>query len=139
MTNTNTNRYPLNEKEIKRAAKIRSQYLEKEDRKVETLKSLDAKVKAPGRAASIAVGSVGALAMGGGMSMVMVGGMMAGGIALGLPGMAVALTGYPIYKYITNKRRKQYAAEVMRMSDEMLQQEAQQPEVQPLMEDGDAK
>ena len=39
------------------------------------------------------------------------------GIAVGLAGMAMALSAYPIYKKILNSRKKKYASQIMELSD----------------------
>lgn len=108
------------EKDTRQAEKIRRQYLEKEANKIELLKKLDDKVKAPGKIVASILGIIGALVMGGGMAMVMEWGNMTVGLALGIPGMIVALLAYPIYALITNRRKKKYAAEIMRLSNEVV-------------------
>ena len=108
------------EKDTKHAEQIRRQYLAKEENKMEQLRKLDSKVKAPGTVLSYIVGSIGALVMGGGMSMVMVNGNMTTGIILGIAGMLVAALAYPIYKGITGSRKKKYADDIMRLSSEIV-------------------
>lgn len=107
------------EKDTKKAEKIRRQYLDKEANKIELLKKLDDKVKAPGKIVASILGVIGALVMGGGMAFVMEWSNMPTGLALGIPGMIVALLAYPVYNLITNKRKKKYAAEIMRLSNEV--------------------
>lgn len=60
------------------------------------------------------------LVMGGGMAMIMVNGIMTTGLILGIPGMLLALAAFPLYSMITNRRKKQYAAEIMRLSEEIV-------------------
>lgn len=114
------NTFNASEKDTKQAEKIRRQYLEKEANKIELLKKLDDKVKAPGKIVASVLGVVGALVMGGGMAMVMEWSNMKLGLALGIPGMVVALIAYPVYALITNKRKKKYADEIMRLSREVV-------------------
>ena len=105
--------------------KIRSQYTEKEHTELDELKALDAKVKKPANVFGYVYGSIGAIVMGAGMSLVMtdIGDMlgmsqtMLPGILVGIAGMAMALTTYPIYKKILTSRKKKYADKIMELSD----------------------
>lgn len=105
--------------------KIRSQYTQQENTDLDALKALDARVKKPANVFGYVYGSIGAIVMGSGMSLVMTDiGTMLGmtetlipGIAVGVVGMVMALTTYPIYKKILNSRKKKYAARIMELSD----------------------
>ena len=105
--------------------KIRTQYVEKEHTQLDELKKLDGKVKKPANIFSYVFGSIGALIMGGGMSLVMtdVGstiGMdntMTTGIVIG---MLMAIVNYPIYKGILDSRRKKYANKIIAISDNIM-------------------
>ncbi len=109
--------------------KIRTQYTEKQHTELDALKALDAKVKKPANVFAYTYGSVGAIVMGAGMSLVMTDigaiiGMtstMVPGIAIGVVGMGMALSTYPIYKKILNSRRNKYAPEIMKLSDKIMQ------------------
>jgi hypothetical protein len=41
---------------------------------------------------------------------------------LPIPGMVVAILAYPVYQLITNNRKKKYADEIMRLSDDLMGQ-----------------
>ena len=105
--------------------KIRSQYTQQENTDLDALKALDARVKKPANVFGYVYGSIGAIVMGSGMSLVMTDiGSVLGmtetlipGIAVGVVGMVMALTTYPIYKKILNSRKKKYAAKIMELSD----------------------
>ena len=105
--------------------KIRSQYTQQENTDLDALKALDARVKKPANVFGYVYGSIGAIVMGAGMSLVMTDiGTMLGmtetlipGIAVGVVGMVMALTTYSIYKKILNSRKKKYAARIMELSD----------------------
>ena len=105
--------------------KIRSQYTQQENTDLDALKALDARVKKPANVFGYVYGSIGAIVMGSGMSLVMTDiGTILGmtetlipGIAVGVVGMVMALTTYPIYKKILNSRKKKYAAKIMELSD----------------------
>lgn len=108
--------------------KIRTQYTEKQHTELDALKELDAKVKRPANVFAYTYGSVSAMVMGAGMSLVMtdIGAIigltsaMIPGIAIGVVGMVMALTTYPIYKRILNSRKKKYAPEIMKLSDKIM-------------------
>ena len=114
----------MNDKEFM-VEKIRSAYTEPQHTELDALKALDAKVKRPAKVFGFTWGTVGAIVMGSGMSLVMteigsVLGMeetLVPGIAIGVVGMGMALTTYPIYKNILSSRKKKYADEIMELSD----------------------
>jgi hypothetical protein len=109
--------------------KIRSQYTEKQNTELDELKALDAKVKKPANVFAYTYGSLGAIVMGAGMSLVMtdigaiigLASAMVPGIVVGIVGMGMAMSTYPIYKGILNARKKKYAPEIMRLSDKLMQ------------------
>ena len=108
--------------------KIRTQYTEKEHTGLDELKALDAKVKKPANTFGYTYGCVSAIVMGTGMSLVMtdigsvvgLASAMVPGIAIGVVGMGMALTTYPIYKRILNSRKKKYAPEIMALSEKIM-------------------
>lgn len=108
--------------------KIRTQYTEAKHTELDELKALDAKVKKPANVFAYAYGSLGAIVMGAGMSLVMtdIGAMigmtaaMAPGIAVGVAGLGMALTTYPIYKKILSGRKKKYAPRIMALSEKLM-------------------
>ena len=105
--------------------KIRSQYTDKAYSELDALKALDAKVKKPAKVFGYTYGSIGAIIMGAGMSLVMteIGAMLCmketliPGIAVGIVGLILCCTTYPIYKKILNSRKKRYAGKIMELSD----------------------
>lgn len=114
------NNFNVTEKDMRGAEKIRRQYLDSEANKLEQLQKLDSKVKAPGKVVASILGVIGSLTMGGGMAMIMVNDVMNNGLLLGIPGMLIALLAYPIYSLITNSRKKKYADEIIRLSNEVV-------------------
>ena len=108
--------------------KIRTQYTEVEHTELDELKALDAKVKRPANVFAYTYGSASAIVMGAGMSLVMtdIGAMigmasaMVPGIAIGVVGMGMALSTYPIYKRMLQKRRDKYAPEILALSDKIM-------------------
>ena len=109
--------------------KIRTQYTEKQHTELDELKALDAKVKRPANVFAYTYGSVSAIVMGAGMSLVMtdigatlgLASAMVPGIIVGVVGMIMALTTYPIYKRMLSARKKKYAAQIMKLSDKIMQ------------------
>lgn len=108
--------------------KIRTQYTEKQHTELDALKALDAKVKKPANVFAYIYGSLSAIVMGAGMSLVMtdIGAMiglsaaMVPGIVIGIVGMGMALTTYPIYKKMLSNRKKKFAPQIMELSDRLM-------------------
>ena len=107
--------------------KIRTQYTEKQHTELDALKELDAKVKRPANVFAYAYGSVSAVVMGAGMSLVMtdigaiigLASVMVPGIVIGVAGMGMALSTYPIYKKMLSARKKKYAPEILKLSEKI--------------------
>ncbi len=108
--------------------KIRTQYTEAKHTELDELKALDAKVKKPANVFAYTYGSFGAIVMGAGMSLVMteigtiigLTNAMVPGIAVGIVGMGMTLSTYPIYKKILNNRKKKYAPEILKLSEKLI-------------------
>ena len=108
--------------------KIRTQYTEKQHTELDALKELDAKVKRPANVFAYTSGSVSAVVMGAGMSLVMteigaiigLASAMVPGIVIGVAGMGMALSTYPIYKKLLSARKKKYAAEILKLSEKIV-------------------
>lgn len=108
--------------------KIRTQYMDKEQSGLDALKELDAKVKRPANVFAYIFGSIGAIVMGGGMSLVMtdvgttvgIADPMLPGIVIGVVGMLMAIINYPIYKGILGARRKKYADKIITLSEKIM-------------------
>lgn len=109
--------------------KIRTQYTEREHTQLDALKELDRKVHKPANMFAYIFGSISALIMGGGMSLVMtdigttlgMGEAMIPGIIIGVVGLLMAAVNYPVYKKILGSRRKKYADEIIALSDKIMQ------------------
>ena len=112
------------------AQKIRTQYMEKTPSELDALRELDSKVKRPANVFAYTYGSISAIIMGAGMSLVMTDigetiGMsetMAPGIVIGVIGMVMALANYPIYKNILASRKAKYADRIIALSDDLMKQ-----------------
>lgn len=107
--------------------KIRSQYLERQPSELDELRALDARVRRPANIFAYSFGSLGAIVMGAGMSLVMtdlaetlgLSSPMVSGVVIGVVGMAMAIANYPIYRGILASRRKKYAAQVLKLTEEV--------------------
>ena len=108
--------------------KIRTQYTEKQHTELDELRALDRKVKIPANAFSYVFGSLSALIMGCGMSLIMtdigqtigIASPMTPGIVIGVAGMVMAIANYPIYNGILSGRRKKYARQIIALSDRVM-------------------
>ena len=117
----------LNEQELF-IQKIRAKYQGKEITGLDALKQLDKKVQRPANLFAIIFGSIAALIMGCGRSLVMtdiakyigISNPMVVGIAIGVVGMILLLLNHPIYKGILGARRKKYANEIFALSDQLM-------------------
>lgn len=108
--------------------KIRSQYTQQAPSRLENLRALDARVHRPANVFAYAFGTVAALIMGAGMSLVMtdigailsISHSMVWGVAAGLAGMTMALLTYPIYKAVLNARKKKFGPQILALSEELM-------------------
>ena len=108
--------------EIKTIEKIRASYTEKEITKLDELKQLDKKVKRPAKIFAYVYGSLSSLVLGAGMCLAMkvIGNSMALGILIGLVGIALTLSTYPIFKAILKRRKNKYATKIFELTDNLL-------------------
>ena len=110
------------------AQKIRTQYMEKTPSELDALRDLDSKVKRPANVFAYTFGSISAIVMGAGMSLVMtdigatigIASALVPGIAIGVVGLGMALLTYPMYKGILNSRKKKYGAEILELSEKIM-------------------
>ena len=120
--------YTYSAKEQDEVKKIRDKYVPKEPDKLEQLRMLDKSVTRKGTKVSIALGVIGALILGMGMSLTMTEiGVILGlemamvpGIILGVIGMAMAGCAYPLYNCITKREREKLAPEILRLTEELM-------------------
>ena len=108
--------------------KIRTQYIEKQYTELDALKALDAKVRKPANVFACIYGAIGSVVMGAGMSLVMtdIGARlgftapMVPGIVIGVVGLCMALSAYPIHKSILNRRKKKFASQILELSEKLM-------------------
>ena len=106
---------------------IRQKYIPREEDKMEQLRRLHAVPTQKAQAAALAVGVIGTLIMGTGMSLpktdigAVLGSLaMVLGIAVGLVGMVLIALAYPLYNRVLKKQRQRIAPQILRLSDELL-------------------
>lgn len=112
--------------------KIRTQYMEKDSAQkgLDLLCELDAEVKRPANVFGYVFGSIGAIVMGAGMSLVMtdiganlgIANAMPAGIVIGIIGMLMAIINYPIYKAILSLRKEKYAERILALSEKIMKE-----------------
>ena len=112
------------QEEIKR---IRKKYSAPEENKMDQLRRLDQRATQKAQAWAIAVGVIGALILGTGMSLAMteLSGFLGGtamfiGIPVGLIGIVLVALAYPVYTRTLKKERQRIAPEILRLSDELM-------------------
>ena len=105
---------------------IRQGYEEKEITDFDRLKELDKKVKLPAKIFAYVYGAVSSLVLGTGMcfAMKIIGAglsfAMPLGIGIGIVGIALMLTTYPIYKAMMKSRKNKYSKRIFELSDSLL-------------------
>ncbi|MGN1119644.1 MAG: hypothetical protein ACI4Q4_04755 [Oscillospiraceae bacterium] len=122
MENKETFSYTYSAKQQEEIKKIREKYAPKEADKMDRLRRLDESVSRKGTVISLAIGIIGALVMGFGMSCCMVWTdiLFAVGIVVGIVGIALVCAAYPIYNFVIKKERAKIAPEIIRLTDELM-------------------
>lgn len=106
---------------------IRKKYLPPQEDKMEQLRRLHSIPTQKAQACSIAIGVLGALVLGTGMSLCMTDlGAALGhlamviGILTGILGLVMVALAYPLYNTVLRKERQRIAPEILRLSEELL-------------------
>ena len=127
MENKETFRFTYSAQQKKEVEAIRKKYLPGEEDKMERLRRLHAVPTQKAQACSIALGVIGTLLLGSGMSLFMTdlgaafgGFAMVIGILIGIAGMILTALAYPLYNRVLKKEREKIAPEILRLSDELL-------------------
>ncbi len=97
---------------------------------IEKIRKLDAGVTKKGMTVALIFGIIGTLLMGFGMSLIMtdIKSILGAysdmaliiGIIIGFVGMVGVIVAYPLYQSITEKERKKVAPEILRLTDELM-------------------
>lgn len=119
--------YTYSAKQQEEIKNIRKKYLAPEEDKMAQLRKLDQRATQKAQAWAIALGVVGALILGTGMSLAMteLSGFLGGtamfiGIPVGLVGIVLAVLAYPVYNRILKKERQRIAPEILRLTEELM-------------------
>ena len=110
------------EEERKEIDSIRRQYLPQDqtESKMQRLRRLDALVKNTATIWSLVLGVLGSLIFGLVLTMVLEWNIWAWGIAVMAVGSVPAGLAYPVYKAILKKYKNRYGGEILRLSEELL-------------------
>ena len=110
------------QEERKEIDSIRRQYAPKEqtETKLQRLRRLDALVKNTSVISSLCLGIVGVLIFGMGLTMVLEWSMLVFGIVLMIVGAVPMAVAYPVYGWVLRKYKDRYGEEIIRLSDELL-------------------
>ena len=131
MSEKDTFNYTYSAKEQEEIKNIRNKYLapEKED-KMTTLRKLDAAVTQKATVVSLILGIIGALILGGGMSLIMTdlgkvldlgnNTCMLIGVCVGVVGIVLVSLAYPLYNLTVKKEREKIAPQIISLTDELL-------------------
>ena len=127
MENNEGFRYTYSASQQQEVEHIRKKYLPREEDKMEQLRALHQIPTRKAQACSIALGTVGALILGTGMSLFMtdLGAALGApamliGIPIGIVGMLLIALAYPVYNRVLKKERERLAPEILRLTDELL-------------------
>lgn len=104
----------------KKSTQIQRQYLKKYSTKMEQLRTLHERVIAPGAILAAIVGILGTLMMGAGMAEVIVWNNLQRGFIIGVLGLLLNISAFPLYAWITGIRKKRYARQVYDLSNEII-------------------
>lgn len=127
MDNNQSFQYTYSAEKQQEIEHIRNKYLPKEEDKMEQLRKLHNSASQKAQSASIALGVIGALILGTGMSLCMTElGLLLGnlamviGIFVGIVGLIMVALAYPVYNRVLKKERERIAPEILRLTDELL-------------------
>lgn len=110
------------ESERKETEAIRKRYLPEPENldKLTRLRNLDEKVKRFPMILSLSLGVVGTLIFGLGLTMILEWSMIVWGAAVAVVGMILLALAYPAYKISLTNRKRKYGAEILKLSEEIL-------------------
>lgn len=127
MENKDTFKMTYSAEQQEEVNQIRQKYAPEEPDKMAKLRALDAGVEKKASMAAIAVGVIGTLILGLGMSLIMsdFGAILGSaaffvGILIGVSGIAVLGCVYPLYNRTLKKEREKIAPEILKLTDELL-------------------
>ena len=113
------------EEERKEIDSIRRQYAPQEqtETKLERLRRLDSLVKNTAIIWSLVLGVIGTLIFGLGLTMILEWSIWLWGMVLMVIGSVPIALAYPVYKRVLEKYKNRYGEEILRLSDELLNEQ----------------
>jgi len=119
--------YTYSARQQEEIQRIRKKYAHPEEDKLQQLRRLDRQATQKAQAWAIALGVIGALILGSGMSLAMteLSGLSAGmamviGIPVGLVGIVLVALAYPVHQRVLKRERQRIAPDILRLTDELL-------------------
>ena len=108
--------------ERKEIESIRNSYMpkSKEEQDLETLRSLDSKVKNIPMILSISIGIIGALILGVGLTMCLEWNLLIWGIVVGVVSLPPIIIAYPLFTRLSKKMKDKYGQQILQLSDKLL-------------------
>ena len=91
--------------------------------KLERLRRLNARVKNAAMSIALSLGIIGVLVFGLGMAMTLSWGMIAAGVAVSAAGIVPMALAAPAYNFILRRGKKKYGEEIVRLSEELLDED----------------
>lgn len=115
--------------ERKEIESIRNSYLQKQDvseNKLSLLRKLDKKVKNTPLIIALSFGIIGTLIFGLGLTMILEWNIVIWGAVVSTVGAGIAAPAYPIYKATFKQMKNKYSDQIIRLSEELLNDEHKQ-------------
>lgn len=117
-----------NNKQLEETKRIRSEYEDNEQGKLDRLRELDNRVKRPSQIFAYSFGTAGSLVLGTGMCLALgtIGASLASpvgmalGVCVGVVGIAMVSLNYLFYKLILKRSKAKYGKQILDLSDEIL-------------------
>lgn len=118
------------EEEHREIESIRRSYLPKERSlsKLERLRALDRRVKLLPKFLALSLGVVGCLVFGLGMAMTLEWDLLMYGGIVSVVGCILMAIAYPVHRTLLRRNRKQYGAEILKLSEEIIGQSEEKTE-----------
>lgn len=119
--------YTYSSAEQEELRRLREKYTSPEESKLDRLRRMDAAVTKKATAWALVSGIIGALILGLGMSLAMTdigdalgNAAMPIGIVIGIIGLILAATAYPVFAFVTKRERERIAPEILDLTDELM-------------------
>lgn len=109
--------YTYSPKQQEEISNILQKYVPQEESTIDKIRRLDKQAEQPGKIASISIGIIGTLLLGVSMTCTMEWtNFFIIGIVVGMIGIALIMSAYPIFKEITKRQREKIAPQIIELS-----------------------